>query len=99
MPGGDGTGPMGMGPMTGGGRGLCVMPLSGVRPRPFGRRFLGRGGGRGFRNQYNATGLPFWARGGDETEMLKGEASFLKEELNAIQERLDVLEKPQGPKE
>ena len=27
MPGFDGTGPRGMGPMTGGGRGYCVVPL------------------------------------------------------------------------
>ena len=27
MPGFDGTGPMGMGPMTGGGRGFCAVPL------------------------------------------------------------------------
>lgn len=28
MPGFDGTGPRGMGPMTGGGRGYCVVPLN-----------------------------------------------------------------------
>jgi len=28
MPGFDGTGPRGMGPMTGGGRGYCVIPLN-----------------------------------------------------------------------
>ena len=28
MPGFDGTGPRGRGPMTGGGRGFCVVPLS-----------------------------------------------------------------------
>ena len=28
MPGFDGTGPRGMGPMTGGGRGYCAVPLS-----------------------------------------------------------------------
>ena len=27
MPGFDGTGPMGIGPMTGGGRGFCTMPM------------------------------------------------------------------------
>jgi len=31
MPGLDGTGPRGMGPMTGGGRGLCAMPYTGFR--------------------------------------------------------------------
>jgi len=99
MPGGDGTGPMGMGPMTGGGRGYCVAPVSGIRTRLFGRGLSGRGCGRGWRNQYNATGLSNWARGVDEPEMLKEEAAFLKEELNAIQERLGMLEKSQGPKE
>jgi hypothetical protein len=29
MPGFDGTGPRGMGPMTGGGRGFCAMPYGG----------------------------------------------------------------------
>ena len=28
MPGFDGTGPLGQGPLTGGGRGFCVMPLN-----------------------------------------------------------------------
>jgi hypothetical protein len=35
MPGFDGTGPAGMGPMTGGGRGWCVP--SGPRPAGYGR--------------------------------------------------------------
>ena len=32
MPGFDGTGPMGLGPMTGGGRGYCVVPVGGWGP-------------------------------------------------------------------
>jgi len=36
MPGFDGTGPMGMGPMTGGGRGFCAMPYRGYRPYGYG---------------------------------------------------------------
>jgi hypothetical protein len=32
MPGFDGTGPGGMGPMTGGGRGFCAMPYRGYGP-------------------------------------------------------------------
>lgn len=32
MPGFDGTGPMGMGPMTGGGRGFCGYPYRAYRP-------------------------------------------------------------------
>lgn len=38
MPGFDGTGPMGMGPMTGGGRGFCAMPMG-----PYGRYGYGMG--------------------------------------------------------
>ncbi len=41
MPGFDGTGPGGMGPMTGGGRGFC-------NPAGTSRGWFGRGGGRGF---------------------------------------------------
>lgn len=39
MPGFDGTGPAGMGPMTGGGRGLC---------NPYGARYAGFTGGAGW---------------------------------------------------
>lgn len=56
MPGFDGTGPRGEGPMTGGGRGNCAVPASSER-RPAGRGMgMGRGG-RGRRNRYYATGL------------------------------------------
>ena len=47
MPGFDGTGPMGMGPMTGGGRGFCAVPMRDWN-EPFGGRFFGRGRGRGW---------------------------------------------------
>ena len=68
MPGLDGTGPMGNGPMTGGRRGQCV---SAGDVAPAGRgmgygRGMGHGrsgrGGRGYRNQYYATGLTGWQR-------------------------------------
>jgi len=74
MPAGDGTGPAGMGPMTGRGMGYCggygapgyASPLPG---RGFGMGRgrgggWGRGGGRGWRHQYYATGQPGWARFG-----------------------------------
>lgn len=71
MPGRDRTGPMGMGPMTGRGMGYCagVGAPGYANPAPgFGRGFgRGRGGwgsGRGWRNQYYATGQPGWARAG-----------------------------------
>jgi len=78
MPGGDGTGPIGQGPMTGRAAGYCAgLAVPGyMNPGPgmgygggwgrgggFGR---GRGGGRGrgWRHGYYATGLPGWARFG-----------------------------------
>jgi len=67
MPRGDGTGPTGMGQMTGRAVGFCAgYPRPGymnpVGGRGYGGR--GRGGGRGRRNWYYATGLPGWARTG-----------------------------------
>jgi hypothetical protein len=46
MPGMNGTGPAGQGPMTGNGRGRCVSDDGGVIRRFFDRG-LGMGGGRG----------------------------------------------------
>ena len=78
MPGGDRTGPMGMGPMTGRAAGYCggsSMPGY-ANPLPgrgfgmgFGRGFGARGrgfGGGGYsrRNMFHATGLPGWIRFG-----------------------------------
>ena len=127
MPAGDGTGPMGMGPMTGRGAGYCAgygVPgyASPVRGRGFGMGW-GRGGGwgggggrgRGWRNMYYATGLPGWARFGyapawgpppaaaygpyaappmpeQEVEFLKTQAGWLKEQLDAIGQRITELE-------
>ena len=70
MPRGDGTGPAGLGPMTGRAAGYCAgYPVPGyMNPIPgrgyfgWGRGFYGRGGGRGWRNWYYATGLPGWQR-------------------------------------
>lgn len=65
MPGGDGTGPGGMGPMTGRAAGYCAgYPVPGYANPVGGRglRGFGRGGGRGWRNQFYATGLTGWQR-------------------------------------
>lgn len=68
MPGGDRTGPAGMGPMTGRAVGFCAgYPVPGYQNSVGGRGYWGwgkgfRGGGRGWRNWYYATGLPGWAR-------------------------------------
>jgi hypothetical protein len=67
MPGGDGTGPAGFGPMTGRAAGFCAgYPVPGYMNPVGGRGFFGRGrgGGWGRRNWYYATGLPGWARAG-----------------------------------
>ena len=71
MPRGDGTGPAGMGPMTGRAAGYCAgysVPgfanLIGGKFSGIGRgAYGGRGGrGRGYRNWYYATGMPGWQR-------------------------------------
>ena len=65
MPRGDGTGPMGMGPMTGRAAGYCAgFPVPGFM-NPYGGRGYwawGRGGGRGRRNWFYATGLTGYQR-------------------------------------
>jgi len=101
MPGFDGTGPRGMGPMTGGGRGFCAAPGAARRTPAVGRTFLGWGCGRGWRNQYYATGLPRWQRWAswgvpptaeDEKQALKSEADFLRSRLKALEERLAAMQ-------
>jgi len=70
MPGGDGTGPGGMGPMTGRAAGYCAgyavpgYASGGGGLGLWGRGRGGRGGrrGRGRRNQFHATGLTGWQR-------------------------------------
>ena len=67
MPRGDGTGPAGLGPMTGRNAGFCAgYPAPGFMNAIGGRSFLGRGRGRGrgYRNRFYATGLPGWVRAG-----------------------------------
>ncbi len=78
MPGGDRTGPMGWGAMTGRAAGYCAgfgTPgyLNAAAGRGFGWGYGGRGGGwgrgfsgggRGWRHMFYATGLPGWARYG-----------------------------------
>ncbi len=70
MPGGDRTGPVGMGPMTGRAAGFCAgfgapgyMNTGGGRGfgMGFGRGRGFRGGGRGWRHWAYAAGLPGWA--------------------------------------
>ena len=93
MPGFDGTGPMGMGPMTGGGRGYCAVPVNGP-VGPFVGRGRGRGRGfgrgRGWRNWYWATGMPGWMRASYGYPAFGGWVNPYAPEMTA-KEEMDVL--------
>ena len=119
MPGGDATGPMGMGPMTGRAAGYCAgYPVPGymnpVPGRGFGmgfgrgRGFWGRGGGRGWRNMFYATGLPGWMRAGTGVPAFGGgfpampvasamskeqQVEALKGEAEFLEGQLDAIKK------
>lgn len=110
MPGFDGTGPRGQGPMTGGGRGYCAVNLSNAGLRPgTGGSFSGRGGKR---NCFYATGLPGWMRaqkgmrafggfgravsGEEELDILKSQDELLKQQLENTQARIQDLEGKKG---
>jgi len=103
MPAGNGMGPRGMGPMTGRTAGFCAgFGVPGyVNPGTSrGCGFGGRGGGRGWRNMFHATGLPGWARGGvpaalapaQELDVLKQQAESLGHALEDIRKRVQELE-------
>ena len=65
MPFGNGTGPAGMGPMTGRGAGYCAGYGMPGYMNPYGGRGYGYGfgrGGHGHRNRYYATRLTGWQR-------------------------------------
>ncbi len=110
MPRGDRTGPAGAGPMTGRAAGFCAGYTAPGYANPACRRGFGgrgRGGGRGWRNWFYATGLPGWARAGlgfsgpvaptvtteQELEGLKQQAEFLQNSLSQINEHIEQLEK------
>ena len=104
MPRGDGTGPAGLGPMTGRGAGYCAgystpgyaNPVPG---RGRGRGF-GRGGGWGRRNWFYATGMPGWARAGYSPAWDYGpyqpmtpeqESDLLKNQAGALERELEAI--------
>ncbi|MCD6320336.1 MAG: DUF5320 domain-containing protein [Candidatus Desulfofervidaceae bacterium] len=110
MPAGDGTGPLGLGPMTGRGMGYCAgFGVPGyANPWPRWGLGFGWGRGRGWRWWYRATGLPGWARFGyagsafprfgaeDELTFLKEQARFLEQQLKVVSQRIGELEKAGG---
>ncbi len=108
MPGRDGTGPLGAGPMTGRSLGRCAGFQPGytnpVAGRGFGCFGFGRGGGRGHRNRYYATGMPGWMRSGWATQSnlaapasdmernaLENQADILQRQLDVVKSRIDAL--------
>ncbi|OPY90711.1 MAG: hypothetical protein A4E72_00510 [Syntrophus sp. PtaU1.Bin208] len=105
MPRGDGTGPMGMGPMTGRGAGFCsrlgatgysdVPPSFGLGS---GRRRGFRGGGRGWRNRFFSSGLFGWMRPVRYAASYRNpdpelEKQLLKREADALKAKLNDLQK------
>lgn len=90
MPRGNGTGPMGYGPMSGRGMGFCA----GYNV-PGCMNGHGFGMHRGYRHMFYATGVPGWARFGnakDEKSYLKAQAQYLEDQLKYIKDRLNDLE-------
>jgi len=95
MPGFDGTGPRGMGPMTGGGRGFC-------NPRGVGTAFRSYGVSprRGYGYQSYGAGpitpsaVPFAPQMTREQELglLKDQADMVKQQLKDIESRIQELQ-------
>ncbi len=98
MPGRDGTGPIGKGPMTGGGFGNCGIGLRENDVRGIGRGGFPFGGGRG---RCFGGGSRMGRRGAfssqethslDEKHILEKRAASLENELAAVRERLSSFE-------
>ncbi|NQT21613.1 MAG: DUF5320 domain-containing protein [Planctomycetes bacterium] len=105
MPRGDGTGPAGMGPMTGRAAGYCAGYSVPGYANPGGGRGFGRGGGWGRRNRFYATGLTGWQRAAAGVPPYGGvppvyapptkeqELGFLKDEAEGLQGALSDITK------
>jgi hypothetical protein len=88
--------------MTGRGAGYCVVDVSQGSATPLlgkDRRTSFGGGRHGWRNRYRATGVPGWMRAGDslavpelQVTALKNESAQLKDQLDAIDRRIQELE-------
>ncbi|OQX71271.1 MAG: hypothetical protein B6D62_02255 [Candidatus Cloacimonas sp. 4484_275] len=93
MPRGDGTGPNGMGPMTGRGLGYCAGYGRAGFTNPVGRGFgrgygfgrgFGRGYGWGFRSPYAYSDI-------SEKTYLENEIRVVNEHLKALEKRLSEI--------
>ena len=107
MPGGDRTGPMGMGPRTGRGAGYCGgAGVPGFISR-IGGAFLGqgrgrggRGGGRGRRNMFYATGLTGWQRAAMDApaaDISAAATATTEQEVEALKQQAAALAQTLGP--
>jgi hypothetical protein len=114
MPRGNGTGPMGAGPKTGRGMGKCAgFATSGYakselkETEGFGHGqchgFGRRNGNGGFRNRFNATGIPGWMRSLLHNEeaaidpdtkktMLVRQSEQLQQQLDLVKKRIDEMD-------
>lgn len=95
MPGFDGTGPRGMGPMRGGGRGSCSPWGIGAASRPY-ERFQGMGYGYPYYGAAPAVpgAAPFVPPMTREQELdfLRSQAQAMKGQLEQIDARIKELE-------
>lgn len=100
MPGGDGTGPMGYGPMSGRAAGYCAgFPVPGYTNSGRGG-FVGRGGGfrgrgRGWARMPMPIGPAIMPTETPEQELdgLKQQAELLQSSLNQINSRIEQFQK------
>jgi hypothetical protein len=103
MPGGDRSGPLGQGPMTGRRMGFCTgFNMYETSNRLFGRGFgFGRGRGIGFRRYARPypESYPVQYSAADEAEILRNQAKDLKASLEMIEGRLSQLDKESSKKE
>lgn len=101
MPYGDRRGPDGFGPRTGRGLGFCNGYDSPGYTKDWGRRFAGRGYGRGAgfgrgygRGYGRGAGWGVTPYAGDYRPPTKEEEKqMIKDEYNALKERMEILEK------
>ncbi|HCE44000.1 MAG TPA: hypothetical protein DET40_10665 [Lentisphaeria bacterium] len=107
MPRGNGTGPMGMGPMTGRGMGFCAgYDVAGFTNPAFGRGCgmgFGRGRGMGFRRgggfglmRLGMNPIAYQEQRPEpelEKQSLRNYTKTLESELEAAKKRLDEIEK------
>ncbi|MCK5063626.1 MAG: DUF5320 domain-containing protein [Candidatus Fermentibacteraceae bacterium] len=100
MPAGNGTGPLGEGPLTGRSMGRCTdLQTDGYMSAP-GKRGAGeyfrcgRGSGRGMRNRFYETGLPFWRRYQQHNPLQNtefAETDSLKRQLQNVADTLEHI--------